>query len=276
MEALRHSPALVTDPDDADVILVDDYCYKLRWLAYVHADGHPNLSSEADEAASAETVVGVRSRSRPARLKDAAAALFGLRGRTSPVGSDGEGSMDVLAGVHNHVYLIRPGQISKAQQQCCRGCSLNVQNGVTRLRRRGLQASGGSPPRPEQQAAVRGMAPPGLTAAAPRADLQAHHGRAALAAPQRQRLCILPGAHRLRARRGGRRVRGHPLQRVRARAALCQRARAALQVPGARPAAPAPALGRATATVPARKRAPPPSAPGSILPGAYIGSTHER
>lgn len=88
MEALRHSPALVTDPDEADVILVDDYCYKLRWLAYVHADGHPNLSSEADEAASAETVVGVRGRSRLARPKGMAAAVFGLRGRLSSIGPD--------------------------------------------------------------------------------------------------------------------------------------------------------------------------------------------
>ena len=61
-EALKRSPALARDPADADVILVNDYCYKLRWLAFVHAEGLlPQLQTEADEVAAGETLVEVRS-----------------------------------------------------------------------------------------------------------------------------------------------------------------------------------------------------------------------
>ena len=61
-EALKRSPALARDAADADVILVNDYCYKLRWLAFVHAEGLlPQLQTEADEVAAGETLVEVRS-----------------------------------------------------------------------------------------------------------------------------------------------------------------------------------------------------------------------
>ena len=61
VDALKHSPMMVRDPADADVILVNDYCYKLRWLAYVHAGGWlPAIQTEADEAEAGQTLLAVR------------------------------------------------------------------------------------------------------------------------------------------------------------------------------------------------------------------------
>ena len=61
VEALKKSPMLVRDPAEADVILVNDYCYKLRWLAYVHAGGWlPSIQTEADEAEAGQTLIAVR------------------------------------------------------------------------------------------------------------------------------------------------------------------------------------------------------------------------
>lgn len=69
VEALKHSSMLVRDPAEADVILVNDYCYKLRWLAYVHAGGWlPSIQTEADEAEAGQTLIAVR-----------ASRLFGKR-----------------------------------------------------------------------------------------------------------------------------------------------------------------------------------------------------
>ncbi|KAK9833275.1 hypothetical protein WJX81_001939 [Elliptochloris bilobata] len=60
VEALKHSAALVRDPADADVVLVNDYCYKLRWLAYVHAGGWlPSLQTSNDEASAGETLLSI-------------------------------------------------------------------------------------------------------------------------------------------------------------------------------------------------------------------------
>lgn len=74
MEALKKSPMLVRDPAEADVILVNDYCYKLRWLAYVHAGGWlPSIQTEADEAEAGQTLIAVRAgsllRKRPTRRR---------------------------------------------------------------------------------------------------------------------------------------------------------------------------------------------------------------
>lgn len=45
---MKKGPYVVDGPDAASVVLVDDYCHKLQWLAYTHSENgaqarHPHL-----------------------------------------------------------------------------------------------------------------------------------------------------------------------------------------------------------------------------------------
>ena len=37
-QAVKKGPYVVDSPDAASVVLVDDYCHKLQWLAYTHSE----------------------------------------------------------------------------------------------------------------------------------------------------------------------------------------------------------------------------------------------
>ncbi len=37
-QAIKKGPHFVEAPEQASVILVDDYCHKLEWLAYTHSE----------------------------------------------------------------------------------------------------------------------------------------------------------------------------------------------------------------------------------------------
>ena len=37
-QAIKKGPYFVDSPEQASVIMVDDYCHKLEWLAYTHSE----------------------------------------------------------------------------------------------------------------------------------------------------------------------------------------------------------------------------------------------
>ena len=59
VNALKESYTLVNRSEDASVVLVDDYCYKLRWLASIHSAG---MRGEVSDQKDGQVLMEVRAR----------------------------------------------------------------------------------------------------------------------------------------------------------------------------------------------------------------------